>query len=377
VIGEEIDEKYRLAVEKTLVNPDLIRERGSELSIVYSPLHGTGNIPVRTMLKRVGFTRVHVVPEQELPDGSFPTVRVPNPEDPSAFEMALMQAESRKADIVMLTDPDADRLGLYVRDAEGVYRRFTGNQIGILLMNYLIGQKGALGQMPDKAVVVKTVASTDLAETVAQGAGVQVRNVHVGFKFIGEQILEMEETGSGHFLLGFEESLGYLAGTYARDKDAVGAAVLLSEAALYYKCMEGKSLWEVLQDLHGKYGYYDDTQKSITLTGINGRQAMEEIMGILRQSTLTELAGRKIDRVEDYGAGITRHVQQGTESVIDLPKADVLRFSLQGGGFVMARPSGTEPKIKFYYSLKSDGADPQLRGRVEEEFLEPVKHLLG
>jgi phosphoglucomutase len=291
--------------------------------------------------------------------------------------MALDLAKRHEADIVLISDPDADRLGLYVRDADGVYRGFTGNQIGIILMNYLIGQKRALGQLADDAVVVKTVASTDLAETIAQHEGVEVRNVHVGFKFIGEQIMDMEKTGRGHFLLGFEESLGYLAGTYARDKDAVGAAVLLCEAALYYKTAEGKSLWEVLQDLHERYGYYDDSQKSITLTGINGRQTMDEIMSIIRGSTLTELAGRKIEFFEDYKACVSRNLLNGTESAIGLPPANVLRFSLQGGGFVMVRPSGTEPKIKFYYSLKSDGADPELRERVEKEFLAPVRHLIG
>ncbi|MCL1917152.1 MAG: phospho-sugar mutase [Peptococcaceae bacterium] len=377
LLGADMDESYMQAVEKTLVQPELIRERGHDLSIVYSPLHGTGNVPVRRMLAWVGFSQVHVVPEQELPDGSFPTVRVPNPEDPGAFAMALDLAKSREADIVLISDPDADRLGLAVRDAEGVYRGFTGNQIGILLMTYLIRQKRALGHLEEDAVVVKTVASTDLAEPIARQAGVEVRNVHVGFKFIGEQIMDMETTGRGHFLLGFEESLGYLAGTYARDKDAVGAAVLLSEAALYYKCVEKKSLWEVLQELHEQYGYYDDTQRSITLTGINGRQTMEEIMRIMRSSTLRSLAGYTIERVEDYKARISRDLPAGTQEEITLPEADVLRFSLQGGGFVMVRPSGTEPKIKFYYSLKSAGEDPRLRERVEEAFLAPVRHLLG
>ncbi|MCL1851773.1 MAG: phospho-sugar mutase [Peptococcaceae bacterium] len=377
IIGAEIDELYLRAVEGTLVAPEFVRARGHELCVVYSPLHGTGNVPVRRMLARAGFSRVHVVEEQELPDGSFPTVRVPNPEDPAAFAMALALARDHEADVVLISDPDADRLGLCVRDANGAYRGFTGNQIGILLMNYLIERLRALGRLPEDAVVIKTIASTDLAETVGRDAGVEVRNVHVGFKFIGEQILEMERRGHGRFLLGFEESLGYLAGVYARDKDAVGAAVLLCEAALYYKCVEGKSLWEVLENLHERYGFYDDTQRSITLTGHNGRQTMDEIMRIMRGSTLSELAGRRIERIEDYQACVARNLLLGTESVIQLPNADVLRFSLEGGGFVMVRPSGTEPKIKFYYSLKSDGEDAELRERVERAFLAPVQHLIS
>ncbi|MCL1791584.1 MAG: phospho-sugar mutase [Peptococcaceae bacterium] len=376
ILGADMDEVYLKAVEGTLVNPDLIRKRGDELCVVYSPLHGTGNVPVRSMLKRAGFSRVHVVEEQELPDGSFPTVRVPNPEDPEAFRMALALARRQGADVVLISDPDADRLGLCVRDGEE-YKGLTGNQIGIVLMHYLIDQLRVSGGLPEDSVVVKTIASTDLAESVGKDAGVEVRNVHVGFKFIGEQILEMETSGHGRFLLGFEESLGYLAGVYARDKDAVGAAVLLCEAALYYKCVDGKSLWQVLGDLHEKYGFYDDTQRSITLKGLNGRQTMDEIMRIMRGSTLTELAGRRIERFEDYKARVSRNLLLGTESVIPLPSADVLRFSLEGGGFVMVRPSGTEPKIKFYYSLKSDGEDPELRERVEKAFLAPVQHLIG
>jgi len=377
-IGAEIDEAFRNAVAQTLVNPDLIRRRGGELSIVYSPLHGTGNLPTRQMLHQVGFTAVHVVPEQEQPDGSFPTVRVPNPEDPAALTMALALAQNLQADIVLVSDPDADRLGLSVRDKTGTYRVFTGNQIGILLSHYLIGQKSAQGTLAQDAVVIKTVASTDLVETIAAEAGLQTRNVHVGFRFIGEQILEMETTGSGRFLFGFEESLGYLAGTYARDKDAVGAAVLLSEAALYYKVIRGQSLWEVLQDIYTRYGYYEDAQSSVTLSGIAGRRRIEEIMTRMRSNPPRTLAGCPIAKIEDYQARRAQHVLTATESPIDLPSADVLRFSLLGGGYVLVRPSGTEPKIKFYFSLKSpDRASGQeFLARVAKEFLAPVEDLL-
>lgn len=377
-VGEEVDKAYLQEVKRQLLYPELTAEKGRDLHIVYTPLHGTGNMPVRRILKETGFSSLFVVPEQEQPDSEFSTVNVPNPEDPQSFALALKYAREQQADLVLASDPDADRLGVYIREKNGSYLRFTGNQIGVILEYYLLSQKKKQGILPDNAVVVKTVASTDLGDAVAEEFGVRTVNVLVGFKYIGEQIKDMEEKGWGTYQFGFEESFGFLAGTYTRDKDAVLAAVLMAEAALYYKEIEQKTLADVLEEIHEKCGYYLDCQKAVTLKGIEGLEKIKKIMEILRNTSKSEIGGLPVKSIDDYLYGKRKLLKECRECDLTLPKSNGLRFSFEGGGFVMARPSGTEPKIRFYFCLKGD-SPAKLAGileKVKEDFLAPVKHLI-
>ena len=354
IIGEQIDQTYLARVLKLALHPDLDTEKGGELRIVYTPLHGAGNILVRRALAELGFSSVTVVPEQELPDPEFTTVSYPNPEIPATFELARKYGTQRQADLLLATDPDADRLGVVVRDPQGEYKQLTGNQIGVLLTYYMLSQKKALGILPENATIVKTVASTDLADEVAKYFEVRVENVLTGFKFISEKEKEMEEGGWGTFQFGFEESYGYLAGDFVRDKDAVIASVLLAEAALYYKQIEGRNLLDVLENIYQQFGYYLDDQESLALEGIQGKEEIAKIMNTLRQEKIHVLGGVTIEKLDDYGQRIGKDLSTGLTYPLTLPKSNVLRFSLKGGGFVMVRPSGTEPKIKFYFSVKAE-----------------------
>jgi phosphoglucomutase len=378
IVGEEIDKAYYEQIKKQLLLPELTKTKGKNLKIVFTPLHGTGGGPVRRTLQESGFTSLVTVPEQEKPDPEFSTVKSPNPEDPAAFALALKIGKLEKADIILATDPDADRLGLYAQDQNGVFQRFTGNQIGVLLAYYLLSQKKKLGELPADAVLVKTVASTDLGEKIAEGFGVKTINVLVGFKYIGEQIKDMEEKGWGTFLFGFEESHGYLAGTYARDKDAVLAAVLLSEAALYYLAEEKKTLPQVLTEIFKKYGYYQDEQVAITLQGKEGKEKIAAVMDLLRKEKRSSIAGLPLAKIEDFQAGQRLFVRSGKAEAINLPRENVMKFSFQGGGFVMARPSGTEPKIRFYFCIHGNSAE-QLATTMEQikkEFFKGIRNLL-
>ena len=378
MVGDEVDQAYLAEVKAQLLHPELIASKGRQLKIVYSPLHGSGGMLIKRILEDAGFSSLFVVPEQKDPDSEFSTVRSPNPEDAAAFHLALHYAVQQKADIVMATDPDGDRLGLYVRGDEGNYHRFNGNQIGVLLLYYILSQKKKMGELPANAVVVKTVASTDLGDAVAEKFDAKTVNVLVGFKYIGEQIKDMEEKGWGTFQFGFEESFGYLIGTYARDKDAVVAAAMLAEAALYYREEENKNLTDVMDDIHKMCGYYRDEQVALEFHGKTGRECMVNIMDTLRNQKQTEIAGIPLKSIEDYSISRRILVNQNDEETIDLPKANVLRFSFAEGGFVMARPSGTEPKIRFYFCVKADS--PQtLRDtmeRVKEDFLGRIKEFL-
>ena len=354
IIGEEIDRPYLARVRELALHPDLDAQKGKELSIVYTPLHGAGNILVRRALAELGFSSVTVVREQELPDRDFTTVPYPNPEIPATFELARKYGMDMQADLLLATDPDADRLGVVVRNPHGDFVQLTGNQIGVLLTYYILSQKKALGTLPENATIIKTVASTDLADEVARSFNVRVENVLTGFKFIAEKEHEMEEGGWGTFQFAFEESYGYLAGDFVRDKDAIIAAVLLSEAALYYRQIEGKTLLDVLELIYGEFGYYLDDQESLALEGIQGKEEILRIMDSLRRAEILELGGIPILKLDDYDQRIGRDMSTGQTYPLTLPHSNVLRFSFNGGGFVMVRPSGTEPKIKFYFSVKAD-----------------------
>jgi len=379
IIGEEVDQAYYQALKERLLYPNLTCARGDQLKIVYTPLHGTGGRPVQKVLSEIGFSNLFVVPEQEIPDCEFTTVKSPNPEDSCAYQIAIHYALQKQADIILATDPDADRLGMYAKDQKGEYRRFTGNEIGVLLEYYLLSQSKRLGKLPAGATVVKTVASTDLGDAIAEQFGVKIINVLVGFKYIGEQIKDMEEKKWGTFLFGFEESHGYLAGTYARDKDAVQAAALLAEAALYYQEQEGKTLPEVLDEIFQLCGYYKDEQVAVSLQGQEGKEKITRIMDFLRRERPNSFAGLKVETIEDYLVSKRYYLAENREEPIDLPQENVVRFSLQGGGFVMARPSGTEPKIRFYFCIKGhSSSEPEENlNIVKKEFLGKIESIIG
>lgn len=352
IVGEEIDRLYLAKIRELALHPYLDAEKGKELRIVFTPLHGAGNSLVRIALAEQGFSSVFVVPEQELPNSEFPTVPYPNPEIPAAFELARNYGLEKNADLLLATDPDGDRLGVVLRMLDGDYKQLTGNQIGVLLTYYILSQKKALKILPENAIIVKTIASTDLADEVAYYFGAGVENVLTGFKFIAEKEQEMESGGWGSFQFGFEESYGYLAGDFVRDKDAVIAAVLLSEAALYYQQIESRNLYEVLESIYQQFGYYLDDQESLVLEGIQGKEEISRIMDSLRQVEIPELSGIPIVKLDDYEQRISKNFLTGLTDSLSLPRSNVLRFSLSGGGYVMVRPSGTEPKIKFYFSIK-------------------------
>ena len=352
IIGAEIDDKYIAQVKAQVVNQDAIDKMQDSIKIVYTPLHGTGNIPVRRALKEIGFTHVTVVPEQELPDGDFPTVSYPNPESKEAFELGLKLAKEQDADLVLATDPDADRLGVYVKDTKsGEYIPLTGNMSGSLLCEYVLSQKKARNLIPADGQVVKSIVSTNLIDEVAKAYGVELVEVLTGFKWIGQQILKNERTGKGTYLFGMEESYGCLIGTYARDKDAVSATVALCEAAAYYKT-KNMTLWDAMIDMYEKYGYCIDAVKSIGLSGIEGLAKIQSIMDYLRNNTPAEIGGYKVVSARDYKLDTIKDMATGKVKPTGLPSSNVLYYDMEGGAWVCVRPSGTEPKIKFYYGVK-------------------------
>lgn len=352
VIGKEIDDAYMEELKKQVIHMDSIKEEGKNLKIVYTPLHGTGNIPARRILKELGFENVYVVKEQELPDGDFPTVSYPNPEAAEAFELGLKLAKEVDADLVLATDPDADRLGVRVKDKNGEYHDLTGNMSGCLLANYEIGQKKILnGKLPEDGALIKTIVTTNLADAIAKGYGVKLIEVLTGFKFIGQQILGFEESGKGSYLFGFEESYGCLIGTYARDKDAIVATMALCEAAAYYKT-QGKTLWDAMIDMYEEFGYYKDDIQAVTLKGIEGLEKIQKIMDTLRKNPPAEFAGHKVVSVRDYKKDTITDLVSGEVKPTGLPASNVLYYDLTDDAWVCVRPSGTEPKVKFYYGAK-------------------------
>ena len=351
-ICKELDDAYMAELKKQVIHMDAIQAEGKNLKIVYTPLHGTGNIPARRILKELGFENVYVVKEQELPDGDFPTVSYPNPEAAEAFELGLKLAKEVDADLVLATDPDADRLGVRVKDKNGEYHDLTGNMSGCLLANYEISQRKAVnGSLPEDGALIKTIVTTNLADAIAKGYGVKLIEVLTGFKFIGQQILGFEKSGKGSYLFGFEESYGCLIGTYARDKDAIVATMALCEAAAYYKT-QGKTLWDAMIEMYEQFGYYKDDIKSVTMKGIEGLQKIQDIMNSLRQNPPAEFAGHKVVAVRDYKADTIKNLETGEVTPTGLPNSNVLYYELTNDAWVCVRPSGTEPKVKFYYGVK-------------------------
>lgn len=344
VLDDDVDNAFNEAVLSQIRDKKMVSENGDKLRIIYTPIHGTGNVPVRRALKDAGFKDVTVVEEQELPDSNFSTVKYPNPEEREVFNIAINMAKESNADLIIGTDPDCDRVGIVVRDNNGEYVVLNGNQTGALIVNYLFSKMDEDGTIPEKSVIIKTIVTSELGAAIAEHYGAEVVNTLTGFKFIGEKIHEYEDFGSvvKNFVIGYEESYGYLVGTHARDKDAVVSSLLVSEAALYYK-LKGMTLYDALMEIYAKFGYYKEALKSITLKGIDGVEKIAEIMKSFRNDDIDSIAGVKVDRKLDYKEGID-----------GLPKADVLKFVLEDKSWIAIRPSGTEPKIKFYFGVCGD-----------------------
>ena len=353
-IGADIDDPYIEELKSLVLHQDSIDAVADKLTIVYSPLHGTGNIPVRRVLKELGFQNVHVVPQQELPDGDFPTVSYPNPEAAEAFELGLALAKKVNADLVLATDPDADRLGVYVKDSKtGEYHTLTGNMSGCLIGDYVIGQRKEIdGSLPADGAFIRSIVSTNMADAIAKYYGIQLVEVLTGFKFIGQKMLEFEKTGNGTYLFGMEESYGCLTGTYARDKDAVVASMALCEAAAYYMT-KNMTLWDAMLEMYERYGYYKDHVESITLKGIEGLAKIQEIMNTLRADAPKEIGGLKVLAARDYKEDTIQDFVTGQTRPTGLPKSNVLYYELEDDAWVCVRPSGTEPKVKFYIGVKA------------------------
>ncbi len=352
VIGQVIDDAYMEQLKKQVRHLDSIKEVQKDLKIVYTPLHGTGNIPARRVLKELGFENVYVVPEQELPDGEFPTVSYPNPEAKEAFELALKLAKEKDADLVLATDPDADRLGVYVKDAKtGEYITLTGNMSGCLLADYEISQIKELQGLPEDGALIKTIVTTNMADAIAKYYGVKLIEVLTGFKYIGQQILGFEQLGKGTYLFGFEESYGCLIGTHARDKDAIVATMALCEAAAYYKT-KGKTLWDAMIDMYERYGYYKDDVKSITMKGIEGLDKIQKILEDLRNNPPAQIGKYQVLSARDYKKDTIQNMKTGEITATGLPSSNVLYYDLEDDAWVCVRPSGTEPKVKLYYGIK-------------------------
>ncbi len=378
-IGKEVDDDYIAELKKLVIHQDCIDKYGKDIKIVYTPLHGTGNIPARRVLKEIGFENVYVVPEQELPDGEFPTVSYPNPEAAEAFELALKLAKEKDADLVLATDPDADRLGVYVKDTKsGEYITLTGNMSGCLLAEYEISQKLATeGSLPADGALIKTIVTSNLADEIAKGYNIKLIEVLTGFKYIGQQILNFETTGKGTYLFGFEESYGCLIGTHARDKDAIVATMALCEAAAYYKS-QGKTLWDAMLDMYEKYGYCIDAIQSVSLKGIEGLAKIQEIMNTLRENTPAKIGKYEVLSARDYKKDTIKNLATGEVTTTGLPNSNVLYYDMSDSAWLCVRPSGTEPKVKFYYGVKGTSLEDaqKLSKELGEEVLAMIHKML-
>lgn len=378
VIGEKIDDAFIARLKSRVLHPEIIQQESRNLKIVYTPLHGTGNLPVRRVLKELGFEHVYVVKEQELPDGDFPTVSYPNPEAEEAFELGLKLAKEIDADLVLATDPDADRLGVRVKDSKtGEYHTLTGNMSGCLLADYEIGQMKAIKGLPEDGYLIKTIVTTNMADAIAKYYGTGLIEVLTGFKYIGQQILGFEQTGKGSYLFGFEESYGCLIGTHARDKDAIVASMALAEAAAFYKA-QGKTLWDAMVEMYERYGYYKDDIKSVSLKGIEGLQKIQEIMETLRKNPPTQIGDYKVTSFRDYKADTIKNIATGEVKPTGLPASNVLYFDLTDDAWLCVRPSGTEPKVKFYYGIKGtslEDADAK-SAALGEQVLDMINQML-
>ena len=364
IIGKEVDDAYMAELKKLVIHQDCIDKYGSEIKVVYTPLHGTGNIPARRILREIGFQNVMVVPEQEMPDGNFPTVSYPNPESAEAFELALKLAKQREADLVLATDPDADRLGVYVRDKAGEYHCLTGNMSGSLLAEYELSQIKATKGIPEDGALIKSIVTTNLVNGMAKAYGVELIEVLTGFKYIGQKMLEFETRGHGTYLFGFEESYGCLIGTHARDKDAIVATMALCEAAAFYKSQD-KTLWDAMIDIYEKYGYHKDCIHTLTLAGIEGSEKIAYIMEQLKKNTPKEIAGLQVLWARNYDNDTATNMLNGAVLPTQLPKSNVVYYELEGDAWLCVRPSGTEPKIKFYYGIVGNSMEDADKKAVE------------
>ena len=363
IVGKELEDDYIQELKKQVLNPQVIRKQ-QNLSIVYTPLHGTGRIPVQRILKEIGFSNVHIVKEQEMPDGNFPTVEYPNPEDKRAFKLALELAKKVDAELVLATDPDADRLGVFVKNNEDEYIPLTGNMSALLILEYILSQKKEKNILPENGVVIKSIVSSTMAEPITKKYGVKLLEVLTGFKYIGEKIKEFEEEKEYNFIFGYEESYGCLAGTYARDKDAPAAVMLLCEAAAYYKT-RGISLWEQMLKMYKEYGYYKEGIKQLTLEGIDGAKKIKETLISLRNNPPKKIGEYKVKKIRDYEAQTITDVNTNKIVKIELPKSNVLYYELENDAWVAVRPSGTEPKIKYYIGIKGNSLE-DAKNRLEE-----------
>ena len=365
VIGKEIDDAYMVELKKQIIHPEIIKEVADDIKIVYSPFNGTGNVPVRRVLSELGFKNVFVVPEQEMPDPNFTTLDYPNPEDPKAFTLALKLAKEKNADIILATDPDADRLGIYALDTKtGEYVPFTGNMSGMLIAEYILRERTATGTMPENPALVSTIVTTNMAKAIADDYNVKFIEVLTGFKYIGEQIKFFEQSGSNNYVFGLEESYGCLAGTHARDKDAVVAVMCLCEMASWCK-KNGLTVWDQMINLYNKYGYYKETQYAITMKGIEGANQIAAIMDNLRNDPPKNFGDLKVKEFRDYKSGETLDIATGTKGSTGLPSSNVLYFELENDSWCCARPSGTEPKIKFYMGVKGNSLEDS-KAKVEK-----------
>lgn len=374
LIGDDVEDAYLDCVEAQSINPELIKEKGDTLTFVYTPFHGSGNKPVRKILSRLGFNNVVVVKEQEMPDGRFPTVKSPNPENKEGFTLAIEYAKECGADLIIGTDPDADRVGIIVKNKSGEYNTYTGNQVGAMLTEYILSSLKEKGQLPDDAYVVKTIVTTNLTQAICDYYNVEMKEVLTGFKFIGEKIKESEETGVGTYMFGFEESYGYLKGTYARDKDAVVATMLIAEMTLWCK-ENGSSLAEFMESIYKKYGYYTEYVESVVMEGIDGSERISAIMDGLRTNPPASVGGKAVIAVRDYSISVrTETATDKTEEIL-LPKSNVIYLELEDGNNFVVRPSGTEPKIKLYCLLcgEDSAAAEALLEKVKEDIKNIVK----
>ncbi|WP_291632289.1 phospho-sugar mutase [Clostridium sp.] len=356
IIGENLYLSYIERIKNLTIRQDLVKERAKDLKIIYTPIHGSGNIPVRRVLKELGYDNVSVVAQQEMPNGDFPTAPYPNPEDPKVFELALDMAKDINPDIIFGTDPDCDRIGVLVKDKEGKYRVLTGNQTGVLLSNYMLNSLSEINQLPKNGVIIKTIVTTDMVESISKKYSIEVIDVLTGFKYIGEKIKEFERDGEKEFIFGFEESFGYLAGNFVRDKDAVIAAMLICEMTLYYK-NKGISLYDALMDIYKEHGYYEEGLVSIEMKGKDGAVKISNVLEYLRVSMKDSIDNNKIIKKMDYRSSLEVDLINTREKIIKLPKSNVLKFVLEDGSWFVVRPSGTEPKMKIYLSVKGNSLE--------------------
>lgn len=357
IVGPELNEKFLQAVMTQQLNPDAVTAVSDTFKLIYTPFHGTGSRPVQEILKRIGFKHVLVVKEQDTEDGNFPTVKSPNPENKEGFTIAIEMAKENDVDVIFGTDPDCDRVGVVVRDADGVYRTLTGNQTGALLVDYILRSKQEQGTLPADGVVIKTIVTTELAAKIAESYGMEIMNVFTGFKYIGEKMTEFAEKKNHTYLIGFEESYGYLVGTHARDKDGVVASMLIAEMAAYYKT-KGKSLYEAMEDIYKKYGYFLEKTNAYTMPGKDGMERMASILSGLRENKPETVNGLDVVKTTDYLTQTITYADGNTEPLTGLPKSNVLRYDLSDGkSYFILRPSGTEPKIKLYMGTSSDSAE--------------------